>query len=117
MIGYRLNGIFMAANSTGFRERVEVLIAQVPEGYVTTYGDLAGLAGQASASRIVGGIAHYGPTELPWHRLVNRFGGLASGFHGGRDVQQQLLAAEGVSCTNYIVDDFAEKRWKFEDGK
>lgn len=94
-----------------FRLRVEELMAQVPGGRVTTYGDLAGLAGQASASRIVGGIAHYGNPDLPWHRLVNRFGGLANGFPGGREAQAQLLAQEGVACTNYIVDDFEECRW------
>jgi methylated-DNA-protein-cysteine methyltransferase-like protein len=95
-----------------FQKRVCDLMAQVPEGQVTTYGDLAGLAGHAHASRVVGGIAHYGPTELPWHRLVNRFGGLASGFHGGREVQQQLLEAEGITCTNFIVDNFEGLRWK-----
>ena len=95
-----------------FRLKVEELMAQVPYGRVTTYGDLAGLAGQANASRVVGGIAHFGDQKLPWHRLVNRFGGLASGFHGGREVQAQLLAQEGVTTTNYIVDNFEELRWK-----
>jgi methylated-DNA-protein-cysteine methyltransferase-like protein len=95
-----------------FRQKVYQIMAKVPYGQVTTYGDVAGLAGHANASRIIGGIAHYGPTELPWHRLVNRFGGLASGFHGGREVQQQLLAAEGITCTDFIVDDFKERRWK-----
>lgn len=95
-----------------FRAAVYRLMAQVPAGQVTTYGDLAGLVGHATAARIVGGIAHYGPTELPWHRLVNRFGGLASGFPGGRDVQKQLLAAEGVTCTNDVVDNFEERRWR-----
>lgn len=95
-----------------FRGKIENLIVQVPTGQVTTYGDLAGLAGQANASRIVGGVAHYGNPDLPWHRLVNRFGGLASGFHGGRDAQAQLLAQEGITCTNFIVDDFKERRWQ-----
>jgi len=94
-----------------FREKVYGLMAQVPYGQVTTYGDIAGLAGHANASRIVGGMAHYGPSELPWHRLVNRFGGLAAGFHGGREVQRQLLEAEGIVCTDYIVDRFKELRW------
>lgn len=95
-----------------FREKVYKLMAQLPEGEVTTYGDIAGMAGQANASRIVGGIAHYGPTELPWHRLVNRFGGLAAGFHGGREVQEQLLKAEGITCTNFTIDNFEERRWR-----
>lgn len=95
-----------------FRIKIEQLMAQVPHGQVTTYGDLAGLAGHANASRIVGGLAHYGNQDLPWHRLVNRFGGLASGFHGGREVQQQLLEQEGVACSNFIVDNFKELRWQ-----
>lgn len=96
-----------------FKHKVYELMAQVPPGEVTTYGDVAAWAGHAYAARIVGSMAHYGPTELPWHRLVNRFGGLASGFPGGREVQAQLLAAEGVSCTNFIVDDFSTRRWRF----
>jgi len=63
-----------------FRTQVEMFIAQVPAGKVTTYGDLAALAGHPYAARVVGGMAHYGNSSLPWHRLVNRFGGLASGF-------------------------------------
>ena len=100
------------STESDFRDRVYEIMAQVPEGYVTTYGDVAGLAGHAHASRIVGGIAHYGPTELPWHRLVNRFGGLAAGFPGGREVQQQLLEAEGISCTDFVVDNFTDRRWR-----
>ncbi|HUC96117.1 MAG TPA: MGMT family protein [Candidatus Saccharimonadales bacterium] len=97
---------------SAFRDKVHKLIARVPEGRVTTYGDLAALAGHAYAARIVGGIAHYGDLDLPWHRMVNRFGGLASGFPGGREGQAQLLAQEGVSCTNYIVDNFESLRWQ-----
>jgi methylated-DNA-protein-cysteine methyltransferase-like protein len=98
--------------SNNFRVRVEQLMAQVPHGIVTTYGDLAALAGSAHAARIVGGIAHYGSSELPWHRLVNRFGGLAAAFPGGREAQQQLLEAEGLSCTDFIVNRFKEVRWQ-----
>lgn len=94
-----------------FKEKVYKVMSQVPSGKLITYGDVAALVGHANASRIVGGIAHYGPTELPWHRLVNRFGGLAAGFPGGREVQQQLLAAEDITCTNFIVDNFEEYRW------
>ena len=97
-----------------FRTRVEDLIKLVPEGKVTTYGDLASLAGSPMAARIVGGVAHYGEPSLPWHRLVNKNGGLASGFHGGRDVQAQLLANEGITCTEHTVDNFNLIRWRPE---
>lgn len=97
---------------SNFRTKIESLMSKVPYGVVTTYGDLAALAGHAHASRIVGGIAHYGNVDLPWHRLVNRFGGLASGFHGGREVQEQLLSQENITCTNYIIDNFEAIRWR-----
>jgi methylated-DNA-protein-cysteine methyltransferase-like protein len=95
-----------------FRNKIYDLMAQVPEGRVTTYGDLAALVGHPYAARIVGGIAHFGSPDLPWHRLVNRFGGLASGFPGGREVQAQLLAQESIICTNFIVDNFKDIRWQ-----
>lgn len=95
-----------------FRREVEKWMAQVPSGRVTTYGDLAALAGHPYAARVVGGMAHYGDPELPWHRLVNRFGGLAAGYHGGRRTQEEHLAAEGVTCTDQIVNNFADIRWR-----
>ncbi len=98
------------SNST-FKQHVETIMSNIPYGRVITYGDVAALVGHPYASRIVGGIAHYGDPDLPWHRLVNRHGGLARGFPGGMEVQAQLLAAESISCTNYIVDNFEDLRW------
>lgn len=95
-----------------FHRHIVELIQQVPQGKVTTYGDLAAMAGSPASARIVGGIAHFEDDSLPWHRLVNRFGGLASGFHGGRDAQAELLLREGVTCSNYIVNNFEEIRWQ-----
>jgi methylated-DNA-protein-cysteine methyltransferase-like protein len=91
-----------------FRERVEALVAQIPRGRVMTYGQLAALCGNARAARIVGGIAHFGNPGLPWQRVVNKQGGLASGYPGGRNGHRQVLEAEGVR----VSDDF-----KVEVGK
>lgn len=99
-------------NNSEFRTKVEAMMAQVPAGRVTTYGDLAAMAGHPHAARVVGGMAHYGDPELPWHRLVNRFGGLAAGYHGGRRSQKEHLEAEGITCTDDIVDNFKELRWQ-----
>ena len=90
-------------------------MAQLPRGCVTTYGDLAAMAGSPGAARMVGGIAHYGHEELPWHRLVNREGGLAIGFPGGQDVQLQLLQADDIGCVDYKIDNFGERRWRPQD--
>lgn len=87
-----------------FRERVEVLVAQIPRGRVMTYGQLAALCGNARAARIVGGIAHFGDPNLPWQRVVNKSGGLAAGYPGGRQGHAEHLRAEGVAVNDDQVD-------------
>ena len=95
----------MRAAEFGFRERVETLVAQIPRGRVMTYGQLAALSGNARAARIVGGIAHFGDPDLPWQRVVNKSGGLASGYPGGRRGHRQVLEGEGVAVNDdYKVD-------------
>lgn len=89
----------------GFRERVEAVVAQIPRGRVMTYGQIAALTGNARAARIVGGVCHYGNPDLPWHRVVNKSGGLASGYPGGRQGHAEHLRAEGVLVSgDYYVD-------------
>ena len=100
------------AESSQFRQDVERSMAQLPDGKVTTYGDIAALAGHPYAARIVGGIAHYGDPELPWHRLVNQQGGLARGYPGGMEVQRRHLEEEGIHCAQYRVVNFEALRWK-----
>lgn len=88
-----------------FRGRVEAVVAQIPSGRVMTYGQLAALCGNARAARIVGGIAHFGDPDLPWQRVVNKTGGLAAGYPGGRPAHAEHLRAEGVAVSDeYRVD-------------
>lgn len=79
-----------------FARAVYGYVAQIPPGRVMTYGQLAALCGSPRAARIVGGVAHFGPDDLPWHRVVNKQGGLASGYYGGRSEQARRLREEGV---------------------
>jgi methylated-DNA-protein-cysteine methyltransferase related protein len=85
---------------SGFRERVEAIVAQIPRGRVMTYGQIAALCGNARAARIVGGIAHFGDPNLPWQRVVNKQGGLAAGYPGGRAGHKQVLENEGIVVTS-----------------
>lgn len=95
----------------GFKERVEALVAQIPRGRVMTYGQLAALAGSAYAARIVGGIAHFGDPALPWQRVVNKQGGLASGYPGGRAGHKEVLEAEGVTVSDDYYVNVSELLW------
>lgn len=92
-------------HSGDFRIRVEALVAQIPKGRVMTYGQLAALCGSPLAARIVGGIAHFGDPDLPWQRVVNKSGGLAAGYPGGRAGHKKHLETEGVVVSeDYFVD-------------
>lgn len=59
------------SNVATLRDRAYGLMAILPDGMVTIYGDVATMAGCPFAARQVGVIAHGGPETLPWHRLVN----------------------------------------------
>lgn len=95
----------MARVDSKFKERVFDLVAQIPKGRLMTYGQIAGLAGAAWAAWEVGQIAHSGPDDLPWHRVVNKQGGLAKGFpDGGRERHKAILESEGYNVSkNYTV--------------
>lgn len=97
--------------ASGFRERVEALVAQIPRGRVMTYGQLAALCGNARAARVVGGVAHYGNPALPWHRVVNKQGGLASGYPGGRSAHATHLQTEGITVSSAMYVDVDKLLW------
>ena len=59
----------MAAVTEEQVEAVRALVAAIPAGQVSTYGDLAAAAG-LSSPRIVGWIMRTDTADLPWHRVV-----------------------------------------------
>ncbi len=88
-----------------FKARVVSMVAQIPEGRVMTYGQIAVLCGNPRAARIVGGIAHFGDPNLPWQRVVNKQGGLARGYPGGLNGHKKALESDGVTVSReYKVD-------------
>ena len=95
----------------GFNNRVYALVSQIPEGRVMTYGQIAALCGSPRAARIVGGIAHYGPPELPWQRVVKKDGGLAEGYYGGIEGHKQALEAEGIKVSQDLKVDVKNLVW------
>ena len=73
-------------------EAVRALVASVPPGMITTYGDLASAAGLSSA-RTVGWIMRTDTSDLPWHRVITASGKPAPHLAAR---QLALLRAEGV---------------------
>lgn len=96
-----------------FKERVYALVAQIPKGRVMTYGQIAALSGAAWAAWEVGQIAHTGPDDLPWQRVVNKKGSLASGYPGGgREKHRAILEDEGIVVNDTYEVDVESLLWR-----
>jgi methylated-DNA-protein-cysteine methyltransferase-like protein len=86
----------MASELSSDRERgILELIRRVPEGHVTTYGDLS-----PDAPRFAGQVlSKCHDPSVPWQRIVRADGSLAKGAE-----QRRLLEAEGVRFKGGRVD-------------
>ena len=85
------------------------VVAEIPEGCVATYGQIARLTGRDRNARLVGKILSmsefYG--DYPCHRVVNHAGRTAPGFYE----QKRLLEAEGVRFRPNGCVDLAKYQW------
>src|SRR5512144_2619319 len=83
------------------------VIASIPRGCVTSYGEIAARAGLPGRARLVGRVLGDAGAEakLPWHRVLRSDGKIAlpAGSRGHREQRQRLLA-EGVIVANGRVD-------------
>jgi alkylated DNA nucleotide flippase Atl1 len=74
-------------------ERVRAVVAAVPPGETTTYGEVAEQAGIPGRARLVGKILAEDGADLPWHRVLRADGTPAP--HIAHE-QAERLRAEGV---------------------
>jgi methylated-DNA-protein-cysteine methyltransferase-like protein len=80
-------------------EKIYEVVKAIPKGKVTTYGQVALLAGNPHWARVVGYALHKNPQPgiIPCHRVVTRNGEVAESFaFGGGETQRELLENEGV---------------------
>ena len=84
-------------------------VAEIPEGRVATYGQIARLIGRERSARLVGRVLSmaelYG--DYPCHRVVDHSGRTAPGF----TEQRALLEAEGVAFRPDGHVDLRSCRW------
>lgn len=92
-------------------ELVRSLVAAIPLGRVSTYGDIAALAG-LSSPHIVGWIMRTDSSDLPWHRVIRASGRPAQHL---ATRQLELLRAEGVLSVDGRVA-LSEIRYEFPPG-
>ena len=95
-------------------KRIYAVVRRIPRGRVATYGQVAELAGLDGHARQVGYALHaLRLNNVPWHRVVNAFGGISprSGSDS-HELQRALLEAEGVKIDLRGRIELKVFRWK-----
>ena len=86
------------------------VVAEIPEGRVASYGQIAALIGRERNARLVGKVLSraelYG--DYPCHRVVNHAGRLAPHW----PEQRALLEAEGVAMKDAAHVDMKRFHWE-----
>jgi methylated-DNA-protein-cysteine methyltransferase related protein len=95
------------ASDASLEARVLAAVRRIPRGRVSTYGDIASVAGLPRRARLVGTVLRHSPAQpgLPWFRVINAGG--RSSLPEGSDAQRRqlrLLQAEGIEVRRGRVD-------------
>jgi methylated-DNA-[protein]-cysteine S-methyltransferase len=87
------------------------IVAQIPEGKVTTYGDIAKALGHPGASRVIGRILNKNPNPIltPCHRVIKSNGNIG-GYAFGKTRKKELLKKEGLRFIGDSTAEFAKYR-------
>lgn len=85
----------LAPDGTPFQRTVWGALLEIPYGETESYGALASRIGRPGAARAVGRANALNPISLvvPCHRVIGRDGSL-TGYGGGMDVKERLIALE-----------------------
>ncbi|PKF49294.1 MGMT family protein [Enterovibrio nigricans] len=98
-----------------FDLQIYAVLAQIPQGKVTTYGDVAKIAGYPRHARHVGKLLGSLPKDsrLPWFRVVNAKGMIS--LTGERfAVQREKLLEDGVEVKENGAISMRRFRWDGE---
>ena len=89
-----------APRRSAFDQRVRVVVAFIPEGRLSTYGQVADWIGSYGCARQVGWALRRLclPSRIPWQRVVNAQGRISMSLsrEGSDWMQRELLIAEGI---------------------
>lgn len=76
------------------------VVAQIPNGKVATYGQVAKMAGLPRHARLVGKVLQNltSESQIPWHRVINAQGkiSLSQLDAKGNNIQALKLQQEGI---------------------
>jgi methylated-DNA-[protein]-cysteine S-methyltransferase len=95
-------------------QQVYKKLTEVPQGKVTTYGELANAVGLKNGQRVIGQIMKKNsyPSIIPCHRVV-KSDGKVGGYAYGGDVKTNMLRKEGIKIQDGKILDWNKKFHKF----
>ncbi|MCR9011261.1 MGMT family protein [Gabonibacter chumensis] len=93
-----------------FYSDVYQIVKEIPPGFVSTYGQIARLAGQPQYSRRVGRAMSHAPASLnlPCHRVVNSQGRTVPGW----TEQRESLLSENITFKSNGCVDLKKHLWR-----
>jgi methylated-DNA-protein-cysteine methyltransferase-like protein len=106
----------MADIKANFRTQVFEVVRNIPVGKVATYGQIAAILGNPRGARQVGWmLADLGKEkDVPWWRVVDRFGHLSIGKRSSnaQEIQKVYLENEGVVVDSGYNVELGKYRWE-----
>lgn len=90
-------------DTSELKQIIMQIVASIPKGKVTSYGQVAKLCGYSGYGRYVGSVLKQLPhnTTLPWHRVINAKGGISFPADSKAYIKQlSLLSEEGIESKN-----------------
>ena len=89
-------------------------LLEVPEGKITTYGELAKAVGIKNGQRAVGRIMNKNPYPaiIPCHRVV-KSDGKVGGYAYGQQVKINMLSKEGIKIKEDKILDWENTVYRF----
>ncbi|MFT4614104.1 MAG: methylated-DNA-protein-cysteine methyltransferase-like protein [Bacteroidia bacterium] len=104
----------MVVQEPNINQRIWQVVAAIPVGSVSTYGEVATRAGLPGAARRVGAALRNLPNEtrIPWHRVINASGRVSLPVgSASHKLQRERLRFEGVVFKRNGAIDLKKFRW------
>lgn len=99
-------------DTSDFYDRVYEVVAQIPDGKVTSYGAIAQYLGVASGARMVGYAMNNSHEQgIPAHRVLNRLGQLTGRAHFPDDTMKERLQQEGITFVEEYTVNIEKHFW------
>lgn len=91
---------------TETKQKILVILKQIPKGRITNYGQIADMTGitARTVGFILSSLSKEETKQYPWQRVVNREGFISASKLGERGmIQEKLLQSEGIEVKDFFV--------------